>query len=125
MNSRRLFNLILLSYWLESLLTKDTVMSQKQVSTTSAADIQRVIDDSCKAHTGNEILQMATSNNDTCKEKPSRKTSTTKSRSSSSSSPSKPPKKQKKESFDERIDSLEEKNGRTVSFNSTDCAIFG
>ena len=44
-------------------------MSQKQVSTALAADIQRVIDDSCEADTGNEILQMGTSNTDTCKVK--------------------------------------------------------
>ena len=90
-------------------------MSQKQVSTALAADIQRVIDDSCEADTGNEILQMGTSNTDTCKEKPSRKTSTTKSRSSSSSSSNKPKEEQKKESADKRIDSLEKKNGRLPS----------
>lgn len=83
-------------------------MSQKQVSTASAAEIQREIEASCDdSETGNGSLQMATAINDTCSEKPTKKTSTAKSRSSSSSSKTK--KDQKKESADKRIDSLEKK----------------
>lgn len=79
-------------------------MSQKQVSTASAAEIQREIEASCdESGNGNEKLQMATSNSDTCKEKPARKTSNSRSRSSSAST------SKKKESVDQRIDSLEKK----------------
>ncbi|MCG8076955.1 MAG: hypothetical protein JAY75_12015 [Candidatus Thiodiazotropha taylori] len=83
-------------------------MSQKQVSTASAAEIQREIEASCDdSETGNGTLQMASAINDTCSDKPTKKTSTAKSRSSSSSSKTK--KDQKKESADKRIDSLEKK----------------
>ena len=79
-------------------------MSQKHVLSATAADIQREIEARCKeSEPGNENLQMAVPVKDTCTEKPTRKSSSTRSHSSSSSS------KSKKETMDKRMDSFEKK----------------